>query len=124
MTFVQIFTTVINGLLLLAIIHFLRREKLKEKYSLLWLAAIVCIQVLILSEGWLNRLAQLVGIYYPPSLVFYLAILFLFAIMLHQGLAMSKLTRQNQVLAQRLALLEARLEYRSPLGGEEPPAGD
>jgi hypothetical protein len=107
MTFLQIFTSVVNLLTLLLILDFLRKEKLKVKYSILWFMTIVVIQCLIFFESWLNDLAKLVGVFYPPSLLFYLAFLFLFVIVLHLSLVISKLTRQNQVLAQKVALLEA-----------------
>jgi len=108
MTVIQIFTFLVNLCLLIMIVDFLRKEKLKEKYSILWLVALVCLQVLIVFDEWVIKLAELVGVYYPPSLFFYLAILFLFVIVLYMSLVISKLTRQNQLLAQKVALLEAR----------------
>lgn len=110
MTFVQIFTTLVNLTLLVMILGFLRRETLKEKYSLLWFAAILVVQAFLLPGRLLDHLAAWAGIYYPPSLLFFLALLFLFAILLHLSLVISRLHHQNQVLAQRLALLESRLE--------------
>lgn len=107
MTVIQIFTTIVNVVLLLMVFDFLRRERLKEKYSIMWVSAIVAIQLLILFHEWLNEFSLWVGVYYPPSLLFYLAFLFLFIIVLHLSLVVSKLTKQNQIMAQKLALLEA-----------------
>ena len=113
MTFIQIFTTIVNLLILIMIINFLRKEKLKEKYSILWLITIIFIQIFIIFDKLLNKIAHTVGIYYPPSLVFYLAFLFLFIIVLHLSLVVSKLTKQNQILAQKIALLDAKLKKRA-----------
>lgn len=110
MTFINIFTTAVNLFALILILDFLRREKLKEKFSIVWILAIVLLQLLIVFEGGLTGLANLVGVYYPPSLLFYLAIVFLFIICLHLSMTVSKLTKQNQILAQRLSLLQARVE--------------
>lgn len=108
MTFIQIFTSIVNILILLMIINFLRKEKLKEKYSILWLLSIVAIQGLIFFDGILIRVSEMVGIHYPPSLLFYMAFLFLFIIVLHLSLVVSKLTKQNQIMAQKIALLEEK----------------
>jgi len=112
MSFIQIFTSLVNLLMLFMIFDFLRREKLKEKYSILWLLAIVFLQFFIFFDKWFLDFSKMVGVFYPPSLMFYLAILFLFIIVLHLSLVVSKLTQQNQVLAQKLALLELKNQPR------------
>jgi len=111
MTLIQIVTSIINLFLLMVVFDFLRRERLKEKYSIIWVTCIVGIQILILFKDWLNEFAAWIGVYYPPSLVFYLAFVFLFIMVLHLSLVVSKLTKQNQVMAQKMALLEARKEF-------------
>ena len=90
-------------------ISFLRKESLKEKYSLLWLLCIIIAQVLIVFYHSIDRLANWMGVFYSPSLFFFLAILFLFIMILHLTLVVSKLTKQNQILAQHVSLLELRL---------------
>jgi hypothetical protein len=106
MSFIQIFTSLVNLMMLFMIFDFLRREKLKEKYSILWLMTILFLQGFIFFDKWFLKFSKVVGVFYPPSLMFYLAILFLFIIVLHLSLVVSKLSRQNQILAQKLALLE------------------
>jgi hypothetical protein len=56
----------------------------------------------------LERVAELVGIAYPPNALFLIAFGFVMILLLHFSLAVSKLSDQNRVLAQRLALLERR----------------
>ena len=55
---------------------------------------------------------------YPPAVLFAVALLFVLAVLLHYSTVMSKLSDQNVILAQRLALLELELSARS----EPPPA--
>ena len=49
---------------------------------------------------------------YPPNALFFIAFAFVLVLLLHFSLAVSRLSDQTKVLAQRLALLEERLERR------------
>jgi hypothetical protein len=69
---------------------------------------------LSLWRGGLNTIAGWVGVEtYPPAVLFAVALLFVLAVLLHYSTVMSKLSDQNVVLAQRLALLELELSERS-----------
>ena len=86
---------------------------MKERYSLLWLCASVLLLILSLSREVLEYLSHAMGIYYPPSLLFLLAFLFLLLITLHFSVVLSGLAEKNKKLAQELALL--RQEVRATL---------
>ena len=110
-----------------------------ERYALLWLAAGLTLLVLALWKGLLTKLAHAAGISYLPSALFAVAFLFVVAMLVHFSIVISRLSDQNTLLAQRLALLQERLdqrdgqgangqgsnatEARSPLAGSERPAG-
>jgi hypothetical protein len=95
--------------LLLAILELVRRRRLLERYALLWLlAGVVLLGLAIWREG-LEKLADLVGIAYPPNALFFVAFGFVLVLLLHFSVAVSRLTDQSKVLAQRLALLEERI---------------
>ena len=51
---------------------------------------------------------SLVGIAYPPNALFLIAFGFVLVLLLHFSVAVSRLSDQTKVLAQRLALLEHR----------------
>jgi hypothetical protein len=55
---------------LIVIVELIRRGQLKERYALLWLFAGIILLIFSLSRGLLEYVAALVGIYYPPSLLF------------------------------------------------------
>ena len=78
------------------------------------------ILVLALWRSLLGKLSDVVGIAYPPSALFILAAFFILVVLLHYSTVISKLSDQNRVLAQRLALLQRRLEERE--SGNEPHA--
>ena len=97
---------------LIVIVELIRRGQLKERYALLWLFAGIILLVFSLSRGLLEYVASLVGIYYPPSLLFLLAFLFLLLITLHFSSVISGLSEKNKQLAQELALLRQEMVER------------
>jgi hypothetical protein len=95
---------------LVAVFELMRRRQLQERYALLWLLTGLVVFVLSVWRDALGTFSNLVGIYYPPSALFVLASFFVLLVLLHYSTVISKLSEQNTVLAQRLALLENRLE--------------
>jgi hypothetical protein len=102
-----------SGLLLL-ILELVRRRRLLERYALLWLFSGVVLLALAVWRGALEKLAELVGIAYPPNALFFVAFAFVLMLLLHFSVAVSRLTDQTKVLAQRLALLEERVGPSRP----------
>ena len=106
---VEVVAVLGSASLLLIVLELVRRKKLKEEYSLLWL--LTCIALLILSfwRSLLEVLAQLVGIFYPPTALFVVGFGFVLLILLHFSTVISKLSTENKQLAQRLAILSWKL---------------
>ncbi|MCE2488944.1 MAG: DUF2304 domain-containing protein [Anaerolineae bacterium] len=98
---------------LLLVLELVRRRHLREEYALLWLATGVVLLLLSLSRPLLDFLAGLTGIFYPPSALFLVALLFVLTILLHFSVILTRLTQQNRELAQQLALLRHDLEQRA-----------
>lgn len=110
-------------LLILIVLELIRGRRLKERYALLWIVTGVVLLVLSVWRGGLNTIAGWFGVAtYPPAILFAVAILFIIAVLLHYSTVLSRLSDQNTVLAQRLALLEERLdEPARGNGGALPP---
>jgi len=106
----KIIALIIGVWMLLIIIELVRRRKLREEYSWLWLMTGAGILLLTLWFGLLKWMAQLVGAVAPASALFLFTFLFLILISLHFSVVISKLTGQNKNLAQKYALME--LEFR------------
>ena len=104
----------IASLVLLAVIfELIRRHRLRERYALLWLATGIVLLVLSAWRGGLNTIAHWVGVRgYPPAVLFAVATLFILLVLLDYSTVISKLADQNTILAQKLALLESRLDER------------
>jgi hypothetical protein len=65
-----------------------------------------------------------VGVYYGPSALFAVAFVFVLVMLVHFSMILSRLSNQNTVLAQRLALLQQRLERAGDAVEPATPAED
>lgn len=109
----QILAVSISLLVLVVILELVRRGRMREEYSLLWLAAAVALLALSVLKGSLRALAGLLGVAYAPSLLFAAAFLFNVIIVVSQSVNISALTSKNRDLAQRIAILEHELGRHS-----------
>jgi len=100
----------VSGGLLLLILELVRRKRLMERYALLWLFSTLLLLVLSVWSGLLNSLAAALGISYPPSALFAIAFGVVLVLLVHFSLAVSRLSDQNKVLAQRLGLLQRAVQ--------------
>ena len=99
--------------LLLVVLELIRSRRLRERYALLWLATGIVLLVLSAWRGGLNTIAGWFGVRgYPPAVLFAVGLLFVILVLLHYSTVISRLTDQNTLLAQRLALLETKLRER------------
>jgi len=95
--------------LLLLVLELVRRRALMERYALLWLLSSLVIFALAAWKDALKVLAESLGIVAAPNALFFVAVAFILLLLLHFSAAMSRLTDQSKVLAQRQALLERRI---------------
>jgi hypothetical protein len=114
-------------LLLISLIELVRRHRLKERYSFLWFATAGVLLVFSLRRDWLEDLAHLVGVYYPPTALFLLLVFFMLLILVHFSTVISSLLSEKQTLSQQVGILDARvraLEEKSAAspGGTPNPA--
>jgi hypothetical protein len=98
-----------SSALFLYILEMVRRRKLREEYSILWLSGSFILLILSVKQEWLDGIARWVGIAYPPSLLFLVGILFILLILIHFSITISKLHRMNKKMAQEIALLKSSL---------------
>jgi len=105
-----IFAVGASVIALLVILELVRRRRLREEYSLLWLGTAIVMLVVGVWRDLLHGLADAVGIVYPPNLLFLLAALFLLFILLYFSTVITKLTQENKEIAQQVALLRYEVE--------------
>lgn len=105
-----ILTTLLSLAAFLFILELVRRRSLREEYSLLWLGTAIVMIVVSVWRDLLHGLSSLVGIAYPPNLLFLMASLFMGLLLLYFSTVITRLTQENKEIAQEMALLRHELE--------------
>jgi hypothetical protein len=106
----QLASVVFAALVFLLVLEMVRRRHLHERYAILWLGAAFALLVLAVWTGLLRAISDLVGIKTPSNAFFVVAFGFLLLLVLHFSSVVSRLLDETRVLAQRLALVEERLD--------------
>jgi hypothetical protein len=115
---VTIAAAIASFALLVVVFELMRSRRLRERYALLWLLTGVVLFALSLWRGGLNTIAGWFGVEtYPPAILGAVGALFFLLVLLHYSTVISRLSDQNVILAQRLALLEQRLREESVSAG-------
>jgi hypothetical protein len=89
------------------IIELVRRRKLKEEYSFLWIVTTLSMLLLSSWYGVIEWLTALIGAVTVTTTLFLFALLFLLLISVHYSTVLSRLTQQVRRLTQELAILTA-----------------
>jgi hypothetical protein len=108
---VSLVATAASLVLVLVVFELIRSRRLRERYALLWLLTGTVLVVLSAWRGGLNTIAGWFGVRgYPPAVLFAVGLLFVIVVLLHYSTVISRLSDQNVILAQRLALLETEVD--------------
>ena len=95
--------------LLALVLELVRRDLLKERYALLWLATSVAGLVIGLFPSILERTAAALS-FQLLTLLFVTGFAFLLLVILGYTVVISRLSERNRKLAQEIALLWQRIE--------------
>lgn len=118
-TRIQVLAIIASAVLLVFVLELVRRRRLQERYALLWLVSTVFLLILASWRNALTKVADVVGIAYPPNALFFLAFAAILIVLLHFSVVISRLSDQTKILAQRLAMLDERLRRHEDIGLEE-----
>lgn len=99
--------------LAMVVLDLVRRRKLSEEFSLLWLLSTAGIALLGFSTGVLKAVTHALGIMYESSTVFAAGIGFTVILLLYLSVRLSRLAHENLLLTRELALLRRTLEERT-----------
>ena len=105
----QIVTFGTSALFLLLVLNLLRKNKMKEIYSILWFVVGLIFIVISLWEGLLTRLTELIGAKYPASVLFFFGLIFVLILLVHFSVEISTLRKHAKDLNQSLAILNNEL---------------
>jgi hypothetical protein len=91
--------------LLLVTIQLIRKHRLREEYSLIWLGASLAIFILIVVDPLVGILARLFAVTYAPTLILVFGILFCVVLLLSQTVTISFQANRIRDLAQSVGIL-------------------
>lgn len=101
----QIFSILVSLAVFFFTIDMVRKKRLREEYSLLWLGTSVLMLILIIRYDWLLAITKLIGAVLPTTTLFLGSILFLVLLSVQFSMKISKLANQVKDLVQENALL-------------------
>ena len=105
--------SILFSLAVFATIFFLvKNRKVKEEYSILWFATAVVFLYMSIDRFAVDRLGNLFGIAYKPTIILLLIAGFITLVLVHITVVITRLTDQNKELIQELAL--ANLNRKLP----------
>lgn len=107
---VQVFSIIGSLLLFLFILKLVKRKKLKEEYSLLWLAFGTIFIVLSIFKPLLEIVASIIGIVYAPAALLLILVISVFFILIQFSIVISKLAEGNKNLIQEVGILKAEIK--------------
>jgi hypothetical protein len=110
MSVIYLFSIVTSVLVLVLIIHMLRKERFKERHALIWLIAGSVSLVVSIFPVILTWLAGLLGFSVPANLFFFGSIVMLFLVALQTSTELTTLEEKTRILAERTAILQSRLD--------------
>ena len=111
----QIFRIIIilAGILFLAItFNMLIRRRISERNSLSWLFWGVLFVLFAAFPDMLDHLAHLVGVSYPPSLLFFFSSILVILIIMGQSVQLTQLEVRSRELAQLVAIVQNNEDKR------------
>ena len=106
----KVFAVIASFLIMAIVVELVRRRKLREEYSWLWLVTGGVIILLVIWYDLLVFLTHLIGAVAPTTTLFIFGLLFFIVISLHYSIQISKMSYQIKEMAQQLALLKERVE--------------
>lgn len=107
---VQVFSIIGSLLLFIFILKLVKRKKLKEEYSLLWLAFGTIFIVLSIFKPLLEIVASIIGIVYAPAALLLILVISVFFILIQFSIVISKLAEGNKNLTQEVGILKAEIK--------------
>jgi hypothetical protein len=106
---VQIIALATSLGLLGLVLELVRRKKLSEEYSFIWIVCAFALLAVAVGRRQLDSVALWLGIYYPPAALLLVFIFFVFVASLSFSVVVSRQRQQIERLIEDAAILDARV---------------
>ena len=117
---VQLISIAVSAALVVTIVELVRRGRLTEEYSFIWIVCAVALFVLSLWRNLLDRAASVLGVHYPPALLLLVLTFFVVIVSLYFSVVVSRHRKDIEKLVEEVALLEEQVRaLRAGISGGE-----
>jgi hypothetical protein len=110
----------ISTIFLLAVLNLVRRGRLREEYTPIWIVVALGIMGLSVWFDGVRIIAGAIGAWTVSSTLYFFGVIFLLVLSLNYAVRLSGMTTQVKVLAQEISLLRAEVSALSaPIAADE-----
>jgi len=106
---IQVVAIAVSVLLLVVVLELVRRRKLTEEYSFLWIVSSVALMIVSARREILHLVARWIGVFYPPMVLLLLLVVMVFVASLCFSVVVSRQRQQIERLIEETAILSAEL---------------
>lgn len=106
---VQLVSIVVSAVLLASIVELVRRGRLTEEYSFIWIVCAVALFALSLWRNLLDVAASALGVHYPPAVLLLVLTFFVVIVSLYFSVVVSRHRKDIERLVEEVALLEEQV---------------
>ena len=121
---VQILAIAASVVLLLVVLELVRRRRLVEEYSLLWVVAALALIGVSLRRDILDSTARWLNVHYPPAVLVLLLIFIVFVASLCFSVILSRQQQQIERLIDETAILSAEIRELRKARAEQSGEGE
>ena len=107
---VQLMGVTFSVTLFIAMFILVRQRIILEKSALIWFFVSILVFIVSVWIDLMDQIADLIGVYYPPSLLFAVLITCIYFLLLNMSVNICTLKSNNKTLTQEVGLLKLRLE--------------
>jgi hypothetical protein len=106
----QVFALIVSVAIFIIVIDMVRRRRLREEYSVLWLVTSVVMFVLVFKYEWLWAITVWIGATTTSTTLFIGSLVFLMLLSVQFCIKISRLTDQVKDLSQENAILRKQVD--------------
>src|SRR5207247_6140785 len=106
---IEIVALIVSIVLLIVVLELVRRRKLTEEYSFLWILSSLLLLALSVRREILHAVARWLGVYYPPIVLVMLLIVMVFVASLCFSVIVSRQRQQIERMIEETAILSAEI---------------
>lgn len=99
------FAIIFSIIFIILILNLVRRNKLDEKYSILWFFLAVITLLVSIFPSIIETISEWFDVYYPPTLLLLFAVIIIMAYIVHITMVITKQNKMIIKLTQEIALI-------------------